>query len=398
MDGGTEKINSYDEYLDRYSFRDDRTVGIFEYTKRAIRGMDQVLSSLEFEIRDAETIYRFLTEEVQTVPFCDYLKRYICTHAELEESFDTISDAIYEDMIHNAFFENHMVFSFQPSKKRARAIIHGWLTRESAHRKTVFLLGFGLGMDDRDVTDFLTRVLKEEDFDFTDPTETVFWYCFHFHYPYARSQDLLKEAEDADSEGWTSEDYMKSVSVDPKICLLDENTLKEYLVYLKHHRTDGQEKAFDWFQKLYYGVWELCTQKRAGISYEIETEFCCGIPRDSNGNLRKISESSLADLFHHHKMSRQRMNMLLRRERPVNRFDLITFLFYTYSRKEGLPDQRRDLFIKEINEILSDCRMAELYFDNPYAMFVTLCLMTDDPLTTYGDVWEMSYADMQEGN
>lgn len=394
MDRGTEKKISYDEYLDQYSFRDDRTVGVFEYTKRAIRGMDEVLSSLEFEIRDAETIYRFLTTEVQTVPFGDYLKRYIYVHAELEESYDAIPDSSYEDIIQNAFFENHMVFSFQPSQKRTRAIIRGWLTRETAHRKTVFLLGFGLGMDDRDVTDFLTRVLKEEDFNFTDPTETVFWYCFHFHYPYARAQSLLEEAEGEGGVFRTAEDYMKSIAEDPKICLLDENTLKEYLIYLKIHRTDGKEKAFVWFQKLYREVGKLCTQKREGISYEIETEFCCGIPRDSNGNLRKISESSLAGLFHHHKMSRQRMNMLLRRERPVNRFDLITFLFYVYSRKEGLPDQRRDMFIKEINGILADCRMAELYFANPYEMFVTLCLMTDDPLTTYGDVWEMSYADM----
>ena len=92
------------------------------------------------------------------------------------------------------------------------------------------------------------------------------------------------------------------------------------------------------------------------------------------------------------------MNMLLRKERFVNRFDLITLMFFLYSEKEGLPDRRRDAFIRETNQMLTDCRMKELYFTNPYEAFIVLCLMTDDPLTTYGDVWEMSYKNKKIGS
>lgn len=393
--GGCDTVNgqsnSYEEYLEQYYFQDDRTVSVFEYTKRAVHKMDQILSSLEFETCDAELIYRYLTRETAPVSFCDYLKRYIYIRAELEEPFETIPDSVYTEIIRNAFFENHMVYSVQPSKKSASGIIHGWLTRESIQRKTAFLLGFGLRMEDADVTDFLTKSLKETDFDFYDPEETIYWYCLHHHLPYAAARQLLEEYENQEERSEAEEDYLQSVALSPKVCLWEESTLKEYLRYLKSNRSVGEETAFCEFKKLYDRTGALCRKGGDGFSYEIESEFCCGIPRDSSGNLQKISESSLEKVFLRNKMSRQRMNRLLRREQRVDRFDLITFLFYIYSRKPGNPDQRRDEFIREANEILMKCHMAGLYFANPYEAFVTMCLMTDDPLTTYGDVWEMAY-------
>lgn len=384
-------LNNYEEYLNQYYFQDDRTVSTFEYTKRAIQRMDQILSALEFEACDAQLIYCYLTRETMCIPFSAYLKRYIYIQAELEDSFDNIPDSVYVEIIRNAFFENHMVFSFQPTKKRTTGIIRGWLTRESAQRRTVFLLGFGLRMDDRDVTDFLTKCLKEADFDFYDPVETIYWYCLHHCFSFDAAKQLLEEFERDEEKPKTDKDYLNSVSLNPKLCLWEENTLREYLRYLKVNRFEGEETAFREFKKLYDRVGALCAKSGNGLSYEIENVFGCGIPRDSAGNLKRIAESSLKKPFLHHKMSRQRMNVLLRQERPVDRFDLITFLFYLYSKKEGLPDRRRDEFIREANGILTKCHMAELYFANPYEAFVTMCLMTDDPLGTFGDVWEMSY-------
>ena len=130
MKGGYDTVsrrqsNSYEEYLEQYYFHDDRTVSVFEYTKRAVRRMDEILSSLVFETCDAELIYRYLTRETAPVPFCDYLKRYIYIRGELEEPFEEIPDSVYAEMIRNAFFENHMVYSLQPTKKSTAGIIHG---------------------------------------------------------------------------------------------------------------------------------------------------------------------------------------------------------------------------------------------------------------------------------
>ncbi len=384
-------LDNYEEYLNQYYFQDDRTVSVFEYTKRAIRRMDQILSSLEFETCDAQLIYRYLVRETTPIPFSAYLKRYIYIRTELEDAFESIPDSVYAEIIRNAFFENHMAFSFQPTRKKSSGIIRGWLTRESVQRKTVFLLGFGLRMDDRDVTDFLTKCLKEADFDFYDPTETVYWYCLHHHLSFDAANRLLEESAGDGEQPKADKDYLSSISMNPKLCLWEEDTLREYLRYLKVNRPEGEETAFCEFKRLYGRVAALCAKSGSGLSYEIENVFSCGIPRDPAGNLKRISESSLRKPFLYHKMSRQRMSMLLGRERPVNRFDLITFLFYLYSRKEGASDRRRDEFIREANSILTKCHMAGLYFANPYEAFVTMCLMTDEPLGTFGDVWEMSY-------
>lgn len=392
------KASSYEEYLNQYYFQDDRTISIFEYTKRAVQRMDQILSSLEFESQDSELIYYYLTKETAPIPFGAYLKRYIYVRAELEEPFETVPDAVYIEIIRNAFFENHMVFSFQPTKKRTTGIIKGWLTRKTVQRKTVFLLGFGLRMDDADVTDFLTKCLKEADFDFSDPAETIYWYCLHHHQSYDQARKLLEEFELDEGTAEAAGDYLKSVTLTPKLCLWEEHTLKEYLRYLKGNQVHGEEIAFGEFKKLYDRVSEQCEKRGKGVAYEMESIFCCGIPRDISGNLQKIAESSLEGPFLRHRMSRQRIHQILQRERPVNRFDLITFLFYSYSRKEALPDQRRDEFIQETNELLMKCHMAGLYFANPYEAFIMMCLMTDEPLATFSDVWEMSYRGAGDGD
>ena len=35
--------------------------------------------------------------------------------------------------------------------------------------------------------------------------------------------------------------------------------------------------------------------------------------------------------------------------------------------------------------------MGELYVANPYECFILMCILSDDPLGTYADVWEMAY-------
>ena len=43
------------------------------------------------------------------------------------------------------------------------------------------------------------------------------------------------------------------------------------------------------------------------------------------------------------------------------------------------------------NGYLADCSMGSLYITNPYECFVLMCILSEDPLGTYADVWELSY-------
>ena len=75
------------------------------------------------------------------------------------------------------------------------------------------------------------------------------------------------------------------------------------------------------------------------------------------------------------------------------RYDLITLLFLVYaiSVEPEWPTSRYMLYIDEINEVLKRCRMMGIYPVNPYESFVLMCLLTEEPLTIYNDVWELSY-------
>lgn len=41
-----------------------------------------------------------------------------------------------------------------------------------------------------DVSDFLTRVLREQDFDFHNPEEVIYWYCYFKQYGYHKAEEL----------------------------------------------------------------------------------------------------------------------------------------------------------------------------------------------------------------
>ena len=47
-------------------------------------------------------------------------------------------------------------------------------------------------MTTEDVSDFLTRVLKEQDFDFYNPDEVIYWYCYSTQQGYHKAEELKK--------------------------------------------------------------------------------------------------------------------------------------------------------------------------------------------------------------
>ena len=89
------------------------------------------------------------------------------------------------------------------------------------------------------------------------------------------------------------------------------------------------------------------------------------------------------------------MTDILNGESAVERFDLITLNFFLYSQKTEEYNNTKNLysnFVDSTNSILGDCNMGELYVANPYECFILMCILSDDPLGTYADVWEMAYS------
>lgn len=387
----------------------------FEFTRRAAQRFRQVVSLDGFEDEDAEVIFHYLYKEMELVSFGDHLKRYIYERAGIEEDYSEVSQDIYRDIVIDSFHETCTPKSMNPTSTKLSSLVNNWLNQASVKRETVFLLGFGLKMSAEDVSDFLTRVLREQDFDFYNPEEVIYWYCFFHQYGYFKAEEYKKRYAELKPNG----EYKEAASVfSGRLCLDTEEKLFDYLAYLKVGADDPmseKSQAFQEFMKLLNRTREIIAQmyqrdeeekdrdkiwKPEDISVsDVEKVICSGIPVNQMGNLKKMSASILAKHFSQKRFSRQRLNNILNHKFPVERFDLITLEFFIVSQEmqDEDPYARYRHFLDEIQEILHRCDMSEIYIVNPYECFLLMCLLTDCPLAVFADIWEMSYEEGTDG-
>lgn len=390
------------------------TVKDFEFTRRAAQRFRQVVSLESFEDEDADVIFHYLYKEMELVSFGDHLKRYIYERAGLEEPFGEVPQEVYREIAVESFRETYTPKSMNPTSTKLPALVNNWLTQASVKRETVFLLGFGLRMGAEDVSDFLTRVLREQDFDFHNPEEVIYWYCYCNHLLYGKAEEYkerYKTLEPAREKG------NASMILSGGLCLDNEEKLFQYLAYLKAGWDDPKSEksqAFQEFQKLLErakGIIAAMYQKdeeernRQRVwkpenitPSDLEKVICNGIPINKMGNLKKMSASILAKHFSQKRFSRQRITNILNHKFPVERFDLLTLEFFIVSQEmeDDDPYNRYRHFIQEAQEILSKCGMSEIYIVNPYECFLLMCLLTDCPLAVFSEIWEKSYEEAEE--
>ncbi len=385
----------------------NRTIHDYDYTMRALRSMHNFTDTPEFESMDTDAIFEFISNEMSIVPFSDFLKRYIYERVKIDTPFKEVPDSVYEEIIGSAFEDNNASYSFAGTKTRKSLIIRRWLTQKSVKRETVFLLGFGLKMTADDASVFLTKVLGEEDFDFSDPQETIIWFCLKRNLPYSRYLRLMagygEMAPGEEPKIWAS------MTGSPELFLTTEKNLRTYLSMLatKKPREQKQERAFLEYTRLYDRCRAIIADIRnhdgdgTGLPVsadditpgDAEREFCSGIPYNKSGNLEPLTRSWFSELFQNKKMSRQRITTILERKRRVERFDLITLLFFLYAEPaetEWSPERFPE-YVAEVNRILHRCGMADIYPVIPYEAFILMCLLTESPLDVYTEIWERSY-------
>ena len=366
-----------------------RTVRDFDFTRKAMQGISRVITSDDFEDMDVDAIFDYLLNEMEIVVFKDYLKRYIYERAGIKEPFSKVPDDVYLDIILDSFEQNRAPVSLTPTTVKRRAMIKRWLDQDSVSRQTIFALGFGLRMTAEDVSDFLTKVIKETDFDDLDPRESVYRYCYSHNLPYAKAVSLM-DAEIPPDSG-------------------EEKALITRVLELKKRENNqGEDKRARAFRNVYRecqglvaGLYQEENDTRNGTRIwrpedigpsDIEKMLCDGIPMTSGGNRMKMSSSLLNRQFRQRRITRQRLDSLLRGELEIERYDLMTLQFLIRSQQEDEdPRKRCLLFIDRINGILTACGMQAIYPANPYEAFILMCLLTETPLLTYYDVWERSY-------
>ena len=385
----------------------------YEYTRHVKYQIHQALSSDDFAGMDARSIFEFVYGKMDIVLFNDYLKRFIYQRAQIGIPFDDVTDKDYISIIRQSFFENSAPASFKSGKTNISSAARLWLKSESPRRNAIFLLGFGLGMDDSEVHDFLTKALKEESFRFSDPFETIAWFCFHNGHPYSKALELMAYYDGCSPDAKINESLWDAMKHSPKMYIYNEKELRTYLQCIKTTSDMGNALYEEYF-RLHKKLQELIAENynltnEDGPVYEesditpmtIERILYLETPREKSGNLKKMSASVLSKQFANKRMNRDHIIKVLHKKVVPDRYDLLTILFYLYANSiyyggDSGPDMDENIarfrdFLDEANAVLKKCGMAGVYPVNPYEAFLLLCLLSDDPMEAYYDVWKYSF-------
>lgn len=388
----------------------------FEFTRRAFQNFQQVVNLERFEDQDADVIFQYLYRGMELVSFGDYLRRYIYSHFGITQPFSQVPLEVYKEILLESFERTRTPKSMKPTTAKLRTLASNWLTQASVKRETVFLLGFGLGMDAEEVKEFLMKVQRERDFDFSSPQEVIYWYCYRNRYGYEVADKMKLRYDEMDVPAQEGDrERCRRLLADHQLHLDTQKGLWSYLGLLKGSGVDSGYEAYRWFARLLEHSKEIIAKMyqqdveevkgkklwTAGdiSSGDVEKVIFNGIPVDKMGNLRRMSASILSKHFEQKRLSRQRINSILNRRSQPERYDLITLEFFIISQEmaDTDPKERYEVFLKEIEEILTDCHMERIYIVNPYESFILMCLLTDCPLAVFSEIWEMSYENGQPG-
>jgi len=154
----------------------------YNFTMKAWDRMYDAVDHQYFQEMDSDLIYESLEKGLKPVPFGDYLKRYIYRKSGMTGSFREVPLKDYQIIIADAFRDHQTPASFTPTTAKLSALSRNWLTQQTVKRQVVLLLGFGLGMSEEDVNDFLYKALHEQVLNTQDPMETICLYCYQHGY------------------------------------------------------------------------------------------------------------------------------------------------------------------------------------------------------------------------
>lgn len=391
------------------------TLRSYEFTKRATSKMMEVVTLDDFDERSAEAIYNYLVEEFKVNQFHDYLKRHIYKMAEMEGPFCQVEEDVYLRIIRDSFMERQVPFSYVPIVRKSSAVIREWLRAKTVRRDTIFLLGFGLGMTEEEISVYLTKVIKEQDFNFNHPREVIFWYCYHHRLGYGDAIGYLNRYEKSNLIP-VSEKYWMELHRDPETFLLDENQLLQYLYGIDRYSSFDEDcrTTKQVFDDLYYRAkacivafyrdyydeteeWNLSNLDDVTPAV-LESILYSGVPFNQSGNIEVMSRSKLKGAFDGKRLTRQRIDSILKKKVIPDRSDLMTILFliYALTTDKTEPAVRIKAFVAEMNRLLERCRMYEITPVNPYESMVMMCICSVDPIAVYNDIWEMSYIETKE--
>jgi len=414
------------------------------FTENARKLMNDTINLEDFKDKDSDYIFDVLKENLKKIPFGDYLKRYLHKKSEMNGDYKNIDIENYKTMIINCFRENNTPFSFDKTADiRINNLTRNWLSQVSVSRQVIFLLGFGLKMSLEDVSiEFLFKAQGEQDFNFKDPMEIIYWYCFKNEFGFPKMLELKEMFNNLPTKKNNNIYIKRTYDIRSNFHEIYDNNI-QFMNYLADFKTSVKNNvygvtAYNYFCDLYFKCREIIAdiynrQEEKNLKKEIDNymrknkdsyrlskeakethinkmreeikrwtidditdgEFekflYKGTSIDDVGKLPKFSDMDLSPHFTGKILNRQRLWKIKNKEVLIDRFDLLTlqFLLFAFDKNyKNIKDNNRrfDDFIETTNKILNECSMGELYVANTYECFLLMCIISNYPFYAFTEV------------
>lgn len=373
----------------------------FDFTMRAENEFYELIEKEDFSDKDAGYIYECLKSKVNVINFCEHLKRYIYRSLYNEEEGHNPD---YKGHIINMFEMNGVPPSMNGSSTKLSAAASNWLTQKRVSRDTIFLLGFGLAMTADEVSGLLVNASGDGDFDFKNPYEVIYWYCYRNLIGFAEMKKIVCEFEKMNIAEQVSFDDYAGRTTELKgtaLCITSREELMQFLSVYSRYSAKNRT-VYTVFSDLYNkakSIAEALDGSEAGSARAVERQLYMGIIRTKQGNLPPASESGLNSVFGSKRLNRKRIGDIEKGIMLPERFDIITLNFFIHANSSVVTGEQKNVkqayyeFVDETNALLKKCHMSELYAANPYENFIAMCMMTCDPMVAFAEVWSLSYDD-----
>lgn len=370
----------------------------FSFTLRGKRKIRETLAQPGRTTRDEGfLIYQSLRDDLRTVPFGDYLKRYIYLNSGMSGSFQDVPVKAYRQTLMDAFRENGVPASMDSEEIRLATVTGRWLEQFRVSRETVLLLGFGLNMLADEVNLFLTEALHDHRMDSENPLEGICEYCFQRRYGWHKFIRLRKMYEQGP-------EALGKASTEPAATGLQEGRTirqdRELLACLFQapEETAQRRKTWESFRGLYQDACRKIVLESSGAlkgeptSADVERVFCPPVFRDRHGNLKMTIRPEVRRELSSRRFTRQHLHLTLSGQREPDRYDLLTLGFYLHTDARNSADAARNtaLFEEDMNQILTGCGYGPIYPADPYECFLLMALSTPEPMESYNNVMELA--------
>lgn len=323
-------------------------------------------------------------------------------------------------------------------------------------RKKMFDLSFALHMDSEYTSKFLTDVLAEQTYNYREPKEIIALFCQsnEEYNSYQKYDELCKlfelKSKDVIVTKDKKENYTSFARTTVTQEIKTEEMLMEFLLANISNFYGYSETAYNEFVSLYIKASSSLLPLNKKFSFEGKTieeriivlkeliknenlinpeqlakEMLACIPRATTERIKngkKIVSNDFINIYNGENgqdnkkikttelPKRITMNLpvsdrlwdLLRREKPVDRKDLVFMKFYVFSlylqEKEEYSADDYFVFLDECNDLLVRCGMSRLYPGNRFENLIMLSLLASNPFEMFENIIEFSFLNEPKPN